>query len=148
MGRSVNYIDYAQAKTFFTLLGDDENDDYLRAENYRDFITELISALCEMFPSLIDVSHRRKFQGNEVHIILENNLCQIAISEYCSLYSLSIAVNYNVTDYANTEGLAINWCRRIWAGVEKYLNESSPFVENALCKVGTFSNGEGVYTKL
>lgn len=117
-------------------------------EDYADFewdyfeegLTELLS---EKAPSLdILTGKNKRWDGRETSIIAENNFCEIGLSEYCGFVSVSIRViedNY-VHKY---EKLAERWIDKIWPKIEAAMLER--YGKKLLRKIGSFSNGEGVY---
>ena len=87
----------------------------------------------------------RKWDHNEVSIFLENDLCQIAISEYCGLYSLSVrAIEQDYYADDNRLNFAKHHAKQIEKSLVKILNNLGCTV---LSKLGTFSNGETVFEK-
>lgn len=98
-----------------------------------NFVDDIKYDLQEKFKSLEDCSD---WDGNETHIILENNFVQIGISEYCGLASVSVRIHEDIDE--SKQGLA----ERFIGAVERKLDEMSE-----LTKVGTFSNGEAVFNR-
>ena len=130
MGRSVSYLSRSQKVVYIPF----EVENVEESEFEWDFFYEdLIDVLCEKYPSLNVV--RNKWDGRETRIILANDLCEIGLSEFCGLVSVSIRVN----EYYEFYNIAENWINRI--NFEKVLNERF----NTLRKIGTFSNGESIY---
>lgn len=112
-----------------------------------DFFTENIEDILKnRIPSLdiLDRKHSR-WEGNEVRIFAENKLVEFGISEYCGLVSISVRPIDNEYSWGK-EGLAINWIQQTWPGLRDDIIKSFP--KDALYKIGTFSNGEGVYQLL
>jgi hypothetical protein len=150
MGRSVNYLSDSEVIFFHAdwLNGYDENGEYNEfdnQENWEVFFGDLKYNLKSKYKSLYDCD---KWENRENHIFLENNLCEIAISEYCGLYSLSIRAkddefNSNYEKYK--QGLSQNFVNQILPNVKKILKNCGV---DLLVKQGTFSNGESVYSKL
>lgn len=146
MGRSVNYLNNAEYVIYFSadwLNGIDENGKYSQFEaeiNWEDFISNLKHQIKGKLKSYFDVD---KYDNRETLIFLENNLCEIGLSEYCGLYSLSIRVkeSYYYNDI-NTEGLGKHHAEQIRSTLEKCLVNCDIKLLNRL---GTFSNGNGVY---
>lgn len=147
MGRSVSYLSYAEYVLFFTAdwIGKDEDDNFNEDQSYfdwEDFKNNLVSNITSKLKSYNECE---KWDCNEVSIFLENELCEIALSEYCGLYSLSIRAKddefYN--SYENVkEGLAKHHTHQIRKTLSVALEKSGATL---LQKVGTFSNGESVY---
>jgi len=133
MGRSVDYLSRSQKVVYIPFEVENEFDSEFE---WDWFYEDLINILCEKYPSLYTV--KNKWDGRETRIILENDLCQIGLSEYCGLVSVSIRVN----EYYEYYNIAESWINRI--NFERVLNERF----NTLRKIGTFSNGESVYEKI
>lgn len=135
MGRSVSYLSHAMRVTYFNLPSDDEEDN--NEFVFDDLFMNVKCSLKAAFPSLWECE---KWDGNETRIFLENYLAEIGISEYCGLVSISIRVP--ISDYVN-ENLAEHWISQNWEKMKKVMAENT--YHEHLQKVGTFSNGEGVY---
>lgn len=150
MGRSVNYLSNSEVIYFHAdwLNGVDEQGEYNEDEaeiNWEDFFGNLKCELKAKFKSLYDCS---KWEDRENHIFLENNLCEIAISEYCGFYSLSVRAKDNLgySSYEkDTYGLAQNFVNKILPNVKKVLQNCGV---DLMVRQGTFSNGESVYQKV
>lgn len=130
MGRSVSYATGAKQVVYADADGIEDSDDFswhlesMQEEGER------------RFPSM---SKCDKWLGREDHAVLENNLAYIGVSEYCGLVSVWVVPKTDC--YGNDNGLAINWASRINLG---------PLAEcfgTRLNRLGTFSNGEGVYQR-
>ena len=82
--------------------------------------------------------------GNELHVIAENAHSIVAVSEYCGLISINLGAKYDrqayFADDSDIAGLGAHWRAQIES---KFL---STFGEYA--KLGTMSNGEGVFQKV
>ncbi|WGH49737.1 hypothetical protein [Alishewanella phage vB_AspM_Slickus01] len=110
-------------------------------ENFEEWIIESVK---EKFPSF---SICNKWIGSEDHAILENSFAYIGISEYCGLASIWL-ISKNHTGNYNTyyledlkiSNLADAFCDRISSTFYKMFSEYE--------KLGSFSNGEGVYRKI
>lgn len=144
MGRSVDYLSYAMFKTFIDYDGDfdveDGTIDYgIAQENWQWFKEGLIERIQSKLPSL-DVPSPTRWDGDETIILLENKLCEIGLSEYCGLVSVSIRVNES-KDYWQYRNIAERWIKQNWPTIEKVISDNY----TKLNKVGSFSNGEGVY---
>jgi hypothetical protein len=133
MGRSVDYLSRSQKVVYIPFEVENEFDSEFEWDY---FYEDLINILCEKYPSLYTV--KNKWDGRETRIILENDLCQIGLSEYCGLVSVSIRVN----EYYEYYNIAESWINRI--NFERVLNERF----NTLHKIGTFSNGESIYERI
>jgi hypothetical protein len=130
MGRSVDYLNRATAVIYCHI---ETQDEYA----FDDFLDNIKEELLDKYPSLDSCE---RWDGRETKIFLENSLVEIGISEYCGLISISIRPN----EYRDVnESLAENWIRKIEANLRK----SCANYSQTLRKVGTFSNGEGIYEK-
>ena len=132
MGRSVNYLNDSIYETYFDVTYMTEDWEW---DDFKEYLQERLQ---RMFPSLERVEN--KWDGREVRIILENSFCEIGISKYCSLASLSIRVHPDVYDYhPGMENLSLYWIAKRY---RKFTSLGNFY------KVGTFSNGEGVYEQI
>lgn len=116
-------------------LAPDDDGDYSQSE-FDDFVYWVRDALSDKFPSF---NKADSWPERESHCILENELAQIVISEYCGLVSLGV-VPTGDTGYYQLDGLARAWC----------MQNVVPFVRETwgeLQRVATMSNGESVYIK-
>lgn len=148
MGRSVDYLNHAEYVIYFTadwINEHDKDEEYnvLQSQwNWDDFKSNLTALICKKLKSYNEVD---KWDSNEVSIFLENELCEIALSEYCGLYSLSIRAKddefYNSYEKVKN-GLSKHHAIQIRNTLEKCLYDVGGTLLN---RVGTFSNGEGVY---
>ena len=135
MARSVNYLNYAETVIFFTANFIEEDFDY---EDFRD---NLISTIQKKLKSYVKTD--KYCSDREVSIILENELCNIGISEYCGAWSLSVApIEEDYCLNYNREALAKNHAILIKSTLEKCLINTGAKV---MIKQGTFSNGEAVF---
>jgi hypothetical protein len=137
MGRNVNYLNNAEVVLYFPFENED-NADYPVDIAWDDMVANISAEIRAKLPSYYKVD---KWGNRETRIILENSYCSIGISEYCGLVSLSVAPREN--DYINySESLAIHHAGQIENTLKKVLEELG--LTN-LRKVGSFSNGEGVF---
>lgn len=162
MGRSVDYLSRAANVTFLDVSsmgmqypynpdteeydedGELEYDEFMGREDWDNLIGEIQAEFASKYPSL---NTSKEWDGRETRIILENTFCEIGISEYCGLASLSIRVNDNLDNYGdNKTQLAENWIDQVWDGMLKILDTNFGHYTR-LNKQGSFSNGEGVYGK-
>lgn len=128
MGRSVSYLSNA-TKVYY--LSPDLQDEV----DWEDFLFCLTSSLQRAFPSLTECS---RYDGREDRIFLENNHTEFGISEYCGLVSLSLRPIES--DYDNYRGLSEHWINNADRKIQGCIQYYQP-----LKRVGTFSNGEGVF---
>jgi hypothetical protein len=140
MGRSVNYLSRATKVSYLhveTTWIDEETKEEIEDNFWYDDLKDNIeSSLKTLYPSLTNCE---RWDGNEVFIFLENNLVEIAISEYCGLVSISIRPN---SHWSTKEQLAEHWINKVWHKAEEKFKDFS----DVLVKQGTFSNGESVYS--
>ena len=128
MGRSVDYLNNAH-KVFYTSFDGEEQ------YEWEDFFDNIQYGLKSKFPSLENCN---KWDGRETKIFLENNLAEIGISEYCGLVSISIRAK------EGKESIGENWIDKISSNFEKTIRENCG---ETYRKIGSFSNGEGVFEK-
>ena len=141
MGRSVDYLTGAEYVIYFSC--EDLNCyDEERGFYWDDFFRNLE---CEIKAKLKSYYECEKWDGRETQIFLENELCVIGLSEYCGLYSLSIRAKDDEF-YCNAEnvkdGLSKHHAQQVRGTLEKCLENCGAKLLNRL---GTFSNGNGVY---
>lgn len=137
MGRSVSYLSNSMKEVFVDVSEMDESYDW------EDFKKNLECALIKRFPSLTKC--RNEWDGGETAIILDNYHCQIGLSEYCGVASISIRVNESSRD-DNNLSLSENWIEQVWNNMLKVMQENTGY--DFLVKQGSFSNGEGIYNKI
>lgn len=143
MGRSVSYlsnalrVNYFNWPTYETGEGEDVEVEY---EDADIVIEDIQQTIINEWPEFKAVD---RWAGREDHIILEGYGVEIALSECCGLASLSVRVGEWVDDASSVEEQdslmeeAEDWVNNNWDNATKYWNKYR--------KVGTFSNGEGVY---
>lgn len=129
MSRSVDYLNRANAVAYIDAshLVSESTDQW----EWDDFVNDIVYQLQDKYPSLTE-PYKKTWDSNEVEIILRNMFCDVGISEYMGLVSVSIrADEYNP--------LAVSWVNKI---KDEFLKIGD------LNKVGTFSNGEAVYKRI
>lgn len=150
MGRSVDYLNNAERVNYFqwpTLsIYDPETDRDIETDEYEDasiVIEDIQEYIRSIFPGFDPCS---RWDGRETHIILEGYGVEIGLSEYCGLASLSVRVDEGPLEYSEDDEAyetdkqkALNWINENWDEASRYWNKYR--------KIGTFSNGEGVYQK-
>lgn len=156
MGRSVDYLsnasDVSYAATEFGYCkpyNDEtgETDESAEAEfcewqareDWNDFKENLEAALNRHYPSLQVNFDNRTWYG-ETNIIASNRFAEVGLAEYCGLISLSIRPR----DDAELEGLAAQWASAV--NLDKVL-ASALGKQSVLRRLGTMSNGEGVFQR-
>jgi len=144
MGRSVSYLNNAEIVLYFPIENeyneDGEFDEDLSQINWDDMILNLT---CEIKAKLPSYSECDEWDNRETRIFLQNNLCNIGISEYCGLVSLSVAPRENsYSEHWVREQFSVYHANRIKNTLQKILDDLGL---NRLKKIGTFSNGEAVF---
>lgn len=104
------------------------------SENFENDLDYTRDYLLELWPSLESAD---RWPYNEVHVIAENRLVEVSISEYGGLVALCIAPRTDL--YEDTSGLAKGWIKAISG---RFLSAFGSYA-----KLGTFSNGESAYLK-
>lgn len=140
MGRSVSYLSNSVEEVFVDVSEMDESYDW------DDFLSNIKYALKKRFPSLTEC--RNEWDGRETAIILDNYHCQIGVSEYCGVASISIRVNSEDADYRTRTDIALseNWISQVWNNMLKVMQDNTGY--DFLVKQGSFSNGEAIYNKV
>jgi hypothetical protein len=82
-----------------------------------------------------------KWDGRELHRILQNGHARLVVSEYIGCVSISLAVRDDVEHI----GLSEQWLAA--AGKKFYNGLKKAYTKDFMVKLGTFSNGEAVYRK-
>lgn len=143
MGRSVSELSNSTRVLYINYETEYENEDggiVYDEFAYDDLKDNCKSAIKSLFPSF---KNSDRWEGNETRIILENQLVEIGISEYCGLVSISARPN----DYAydnGKHGLADTFINKIWDKLKFELKNYS----DVLVRVGGFSDGTSVYQKI
>ena len=151
MGRSVSYLRNAEKVNYFNWpmmeAYNEETDECLETNEYEeaDWVIESIQEnfICE-FP---EFDRANEWGGREDHIILKGYGLEIGLSEYCGLASLSVRINEKELEYCDTDqeyqearDQALSWIHDHWDEASKHWN--------LYRKIGSFSNGEGVFEKV
>ena len=152
MGRSVDYLTNARHVAYIDVdypseVEDEDGNKREPSDNDYDWHWDWFSeTVLESIPigikSLENVYKERRYDGDETRIIFKH--CEIGLSEYCGLASISIRTNEN--DAPVKIGLAEHWIDKVWPRIIKNLHER--FGDSMLTKVGRFSNGQGVYERM
>jgi hypothetical protein len=140
MGRSVSYPSNAMIVTFNIIPHYYEAEEYCDAEEYDveagwDYLIEDLVITCvNLWPSL---NLDKKWLGLEDKALLSNGLVRIGASEYCGMVAYWVVPNEQNPECFT---LAQRWAKQI----------EETFVRNfgGYRKVGSMSNGEGVYQKI
>lgn len=159
MGRSVNHLNDAFEVVFF---------DYPTIEDYNeetgqweptdkpedfDYVLDGIrESIKSEFP---EYTNCKRWEGRDVMIFLEGYGTEIAISEYCGLATLSIRIDEEELKYtlSGNEYDCEEWEqaeKEEREKIEKWMSENVSRIfagYGEYVKLGTFSNGESIYTK-
>jgi hypothetical protein len=136
MGRSVSVPSGAEIVCYLHPdLG--ETDETSLTMSWDDFREDLEQRLIEKYPSLTPCD---KWLDNEDHVILENDLVYIGVSEYCGLVSLWVIAKENDYTTARNLNMANGFISRIKPGFEAAFGE--------LQSMGRASNGEQFFRPL
>jgi len=135
MGRSVMYLN--NAYDVWYLDSDSLDYDFEFEYDWDNFEADLCECIKDKYGSF---EYADKWDNRETKVILENNLCEIGISEYCGLISVSIQFSDNDYNY-HQRGLAENYMDKIREGMTSIIKGFG----QTYSKLGSFSNGEGVY---
>jgi hypothetical protein len=132
MGRSVSVPNGSALVCYRDVSGFDDEWDW------EAFVEDIVETCKSTWNSFYDCD---EWLDNEDHVLVENGLVQVGVSEYMGLASIWIRPKDDF-DYGDpdTTGLAHNFVDKIKPKFEEYFGE---FV-----KLGSFSNGEGVYEKV
>lgn len=101
------------------------------------FMESITDQFTAKYPSL-DTCNR--WDGNEDHIFLENELLELGVSEYCGLASVSMRVK---DDFDSSEAGKLNLAARMADYVGKWMDANIGDYN----RVGGFSDGTSVYEK-
>lgn len=95
---------------------------------------------CELWPSFTDALEDSEWLG-ECQVVAKNAHSLIAVAEYCGMVSISLAPRYDRDTYwRDDNALGEHWRKQISARFEKEFSEFT--------KLGTFSDGTSLYTKI
>lgn len=132
MGRSVSTHIYAEA-TFYTHFDFDDCETSEEAWSY--FMNDVRDILKEKYKSFDECD---RWMHREEHIILESQVAEVSISEYCGLVAICLAPR----DPDNA--LHLGWCGQVSKGFHDVLGKHF----NGLRKIGSFSNGAGLFERV
>lgn len=105
---------------------------------FEEAIEDLRGCLMRAFPS---VTEDDRWLDREDHVIASNRFAQFGVSEYCGLVSIWMVPVDN--DYADTHGIRDRWIESVDA---KFRKVASGCFGVGLNKLGTFSNGEAIFS--
>lgn len=131
MGRSISTHRNAYT-TFFTTFESEDDDSQWEWDNFVGCIQDILST---KYKSLRDAD---RWVDREDHVILENYVAEISISEYCG--GVAICLAPRDTDNPLHEG----WCGQVYKGFHEILNKYF----QGYIRIGHMSNGEGVYQRV
>lgn len=135
MGRSISYLSGAQQVAYFQcprfIVDGETEEGYFDFFDFNDMVEDIQHMLSETFPSLEPCD---RWEGDENYVILENKIAQVAISEYCGGCSLSVSA-------IDGNPLGERFARSI-----KFMDAVEKMFD-VYQKVGSFSNGEGVFER-
>lgn len=128
MGRSVSVAAGAELVTYKQF--EYEEDEAVSQDNWDDFVEDITSYFEYKYPSL---ERCDEWLDREDHVILQNRLIYLGISEYCGLVSIWAVPKEEYPDLT-----------------AKFIKTITPYFEKIgeLRKVGTFSNGEAVFKRV
>ena len=136
MGRSVETI--GDNVVYFDFQYNDDED--LASEDWQDLCDNIICAITSRYKSFISTPNQwAEYPYRETRILLENDHVQISISEYCGCGAVSIFVRGD-TEYPE---LAEHWLSQTWDTLLKIISQ----YVSRIRRLGTFSNGVGVFEK-
>lgn len=133
MSRSVMTADYAE-HVFYDFLEYDDADDYDYADMvWQDYVEYITDKLERMYPSLYRPD-RETWNNRECRVILENEHTEVTLSEYCEAVAICLAPRLRDRE---DSPLGVRWRAQVAPRIDAELSR--------LRRIGTFSNGEGVY---
>ena len=149
MSRSVNYLNSALKVSYFewpryyfyneVTEQDEISEDY---EDSYEVNQDIQESIISEFP---EFDRAKKWEGNEVSIILAGYGAKIGLSEYCGLASLSIAIDEDQLPNAWDDNYD-----EVYEDTERWINENWPRISagySQFNKIATFSNGEAIFEK-
>jgi hypothetical protein len=151
MSRSVNYLNRALKVSYFewprySSYNEETEQDEI-SEDYEDsyiVIEDIQESIMSEFP---EFDRSKKWDSNEVSIILQGHGAEIGLAEYCGLASLSIRIDENELDYNDYNEAEYN---EQYDKILSWINENWPRISagySQFNKVATFSNGEAIFEK-
>lgn len=103
--------------------------------DFDEIVDDYRGRIAEVFPSFRDCD---TWIGREDHAIAENTFCYFGISRYCGLVALWLVKPDNLLP--EIEALADRWLAQVETKFQNTFGEYR--------KLGSMSNGEGVYQKI
>lgn len=129
MGRSVSYP--RNAVVAYSTFEVDPHWDY--QGEWEDLVDGFRDQVAELFPSM---ERADKWLGREDHAVMANRHAWAGVSEYCGLVAFWIVAK----DDTGHEALSERWVAQV---AERFTSTFS-----TLNRLGTFSNGEGVFERI
>jgi len=139
MGRSVETI--GDNVVYFDIEFNDACDAEMEWYDQVELLTENLQS---KYPSLESCDKWVSYPYRENRIFLESKMIQMSISEYCGCGAVSVFVNRQ-NPYDLQESFLQNWLDRVWPNMYNVICES---VGAPIKRIGTFSNGCGVFEKI
>jgi hypothetical protein len=133
MGRSVDYLRGARRIAYFDWPSWEDYDGDIQHEDHVFVVDDIRESIKAELP---EFGNEQKWDGRETSIILSGYGTEIGLSEYGGLTSLSIRVNTDEVEGEDIEKVE-KWIDENWEKISRFYDE--------YLKVGTFSNGEGVF---
>lgn len=134
MGRSVSTHRHAVATVFLHLEIEEGTEDFA----WQDFMEDLKdNVLVPKYPSLESCN---RWMDREDHVILQNQFCEVSVSEYCGCVAICLA------PLDPDDAYKVAWCERVANSFERHVTKN--FKSSAITKLGTMSNGEAVFRKV
>ena len=134
MGRSVMTHSNAVATVY---TDTEEHETCWEFEEY--FLTPIINALINRYPSMRDERDANIWRGRELRVVAQNSHADVIVSEYCGTVAIQLVPTEQETDAAN---LSDWWCGQAYKGFRETVKEKCG---RTMHKVGHMSNGVGVY---
>lgn len=108
---------------------------------FNEIVEDIQYAITRKYPSLDEreINKWVSYPYRENRIILENDHCNISISEYCGCGAISIFVD----DACEYPELAEHWIEQVEDKIRKIIEG----YVSTLIRIATFSNGEAAYLK-
>ena len=104
---------------------------------FDEYLDDIRMVATERWPSFTDCD---VWVGREDHAILENGLGYLGVSEYCGLVSVWFVAKESTYWFEARQDLARGFAEKIAPSFHRMFGE--------LRKLGTMSNGEGVYERV
>jgi len=141
MGRSVSTPTAAEVIAYAHIDSDGDAD--LDQRNWDDDMVNLGDTLRAAFPSLRKAD---RWLSNEDHVILENQLAAVTVSEYCGLVAVCLVPDkYEYGCQVNDAPLSVQWIENVEARFRRIVAQVFGI---ELQRMGTMSNGESIFKRI